>query len=327
MLDIEIGTPDKLFWQERGGKGKKRKITFPVRACPLDEIVGLALRPTKKMNVKDVTANWDDEKVCPIQDIQYPHPIMKDVGQYDKVSKKNLTPYWGDGEAKDNWCQKRLELYLKYLKQMKGFGLVECKTEELYLERVLRKSFIEEEKKNELMELDQVTSEVDTKLSGNSFDRKGSRSADSDSGDDEESMPCLRFNRGQKTDSLRCGDIIAFYKPPYGAGDQRGYCEAKIIYINPKGKQILEIDEFFVNLQPDHQVKRIKRNYRGKLVDHHGKFRPINEYILKKEGGSNAMNRGFKKEKTRVDGIIQKAKEIIKSKLDKDEFGPRDLLR
>jgi len=47
-------------------------------------------------------------------------------------------------------------------------------------------------------------------------------------------------------------------------------------------------------------VKRVKRMHRGKLLDHNGRFRAINNYVLKKEGNPNAAKEIIAESTTRT---------------------------
>lgn len=311
-----------------------------------------------------------------MQYVQYPHPFRKHVGIYDKASIRSLIPFHGDttttttnGNYDDNnenrkWCPKRMELYLKQLKKgNKQFGALEAKTEELYLERVLEKSIMEEKEERERDLLDTVVEDdvtaaaVADEAAGHDavVDGKGEQSqyqanydSEDDDNDDDNDANTNTNNKQRKRPRRRCstsptthkieplrpGDIIAFYKPPFGAGDPNGYTEATILSIDPHaekrgaGNSILTVDEFFVNLQKDHLVKRIKRKLRnGMLVDHpDGCFRAIDKYDLKKEGDPNGHKTVINQRTEETSEIFQRNKHILKKKLE-DVGGPMDVIR
>lgn len=288
-LDKQLGTPDKLCWHEQ--TKKKAKILYPVRIPPVEETIGLSL------------GKWNEESQCVVQYVQYPHKAIKgnDVGRYGIASKKRLIPYYGDEDTKDKWCSKRLESYCKQLKRMhKGFEAVDAKVEGYYLDRVLKQSLLEEAtlSNEEGAEIYDKANPEEVVI------EKSVEEQQSDSGDDDDD------NKGdagrRKTEPLRVGDRIQFYKPHLKAGDPSALCDATILCINPKGDPILTIDQFFMHLPAGHQVKRIQRYNRGKLQDHSGSFRPINSYLLKKEGDKNAAKQTREKESARFNSIVEK---------------------
>jgi hypothetical protein len=296
-------------------------MIYPVRLASREETVGLMLR------------DYNGDTECPVQDIQYPHPQLKGqgIGQFDITSKKSLTPYHGDGVNHNRWCAMKVEQYLKQLKRTynKNLQPLDLKTEECFLQIVLEKSLLEEDQDAKRADVDEaVPEETSTTV-------KEEQRIDSDSDEDyglTTGRPRLR-TRGssngvqERTERLRVGDQIAFYTQMGVAGDATAYREATIHAINPKAEHILTIDDAFTNLQPEHQVKRIRRIHRGKLVDHDGQWRSINNYVLKKEGDPDAYRKVLAGEHARVDGIRQRNKDEMIAKMEKDGFCPKDLLR
>ena len=323
--DTKIG---KLFWQAKSKKGKKQ--LYPVREVTLEETVGLALR------------EWNGEKECPIQHIQYPHNQIKghDVGRYDIASRNALTPYHGgDGDDinRDHWCSTKFTEYTKQLKRShKGLHAIDIKTEELFLQTILQKSLEEGEHEKKCAEVDMALPE---EVSPPSDEEEKKMHAESDDSDEDESQEEIggvtkRRTRGstsgahERTERLRPNDRIAFYKQQSVAGDPRGYCEAKILYIDPKSDYPLQLDEGFTNLEQEHQVKRIQRYERGKLVNNDGgQFRAINKYILKKEGDPDALSKVLAGQTARTNEIIQRRKAEAIANMKKDGFCPEDMLR
>ncbi len=296
-------------------------MIYPVRVASREETVGLMLR------------DYNGDTECLVQDIQYPHPQLKGqgIGQFDITSKKSLTPYHGDGKNQNRWCATKVEQYLKQLKRTynKSLQPLDLKTEECFLQIVLEKCLLEEEQDAKRADVDEaVPEETSTAV-------KEEQRIDSDSEDYNDlttGRPRLR-TRGssngvqERSERLRVGDQIAFYTQMGVAGDATAYREATIHAINPKAGHILTIDDAFTNLQPEHQVKRIKRMHRGKLVDHDGQWRSINNYILKKEGDPDAYRKVLAGEHARVNGIRQRNKDEMVAKMEKDGFCPKDLLR
>lgn len=276
--DQKIGSSNKLYWNER--RQKKAVAIYPVRVVPREEVVGLCLK------------EWDAEKERPVQYIQYPHTqIKKSFGLYDVASVKSLTPYNGDG-PKDAWCPEKIQQYSKQLKRtLKGVTETDLITEETYLNLVLRQSLKEEEIEKERQALLDKTTSVESSTSDNE-----SCPLKEDDGDDDDDVDCSggrmsRFCRSNnvKSEPLRVGDVIEYYKPQSVAGNPDALCEAEVKFIDPKGDPILITSDVFTMLPPDHQVKRVKRMHRGKLTDHNGRFRAINNYVLRKEGVSEAL--------------------------------------
>jgi hypothetical protein len=276
--DQKIGTTNKLYWNER--KQKKNVAIYPIRVVPREEVVGLCLK------------EWDAETERPVQYIQFPHKqIKRDLGLYDVVSVRSLTPYHGDG-PKDSWCSKKIEQYSKQLKRtLKGLTEIDLITEEAFLNLTLKQSLKEEENERERALLDKAAP-VESAASANEDEQ-----ADIDSDDDDDDVDCsgdgrrsrLCRSNNVKSEPLRVGDVIEYYKPHSVAGNPDALCEAEVKFINPKGDPILITSDVFTILPSDHQVKRVKRMHRGKLLDHNGRFRAINNYVLKKEGVSSIL--------------------------------------
>ena len=268
--DQKIGTTNKLYWNER--RQKKNAALYPIRVVPREEVVGLCLK------------EWDAETERPVQYIQFPHKqIKRDLGLYDVVSVRSLTPYHGDG-PKDSWCSKKIQQYSKQLKRtLKGVTEIDLISEEAFLNLVLKQSLKEEENERERALLDKAASVEESAAS----DKKDEQ-AENDSDDDD--VDCMRSrlcrSNNVKSEPLRVGDVIEYYKPHSVAGNPDALCEADVKFIDPKGDPILITSDVFTILPSDHQVKRVKRMHRGKLLDHDGRFRAINNYVLKKEGVS-----------------------------------------
>lgn len=278
QFDQKLGATNKLFWSER--RHKKNATLYPVRVVPREEVVGLSLK------------EWDTETERPVQYIQYPHKqIKRDLGLYDVVSVKSLTPYHGGDGPTDSWCSKRIQQYSKQLKRtLKGLTEIDLLSEKAFLKLVLEQSLKEEESERErslLAEAAPAESAASEKE-----DEQVENDSDDDDDDDVNGSGGGRRSRLCRSDSvkrepLRVGDIIEYYKPTSVAGNPDALCQAEVKFINPKGSPILVTSDIFTILPSDHQVKRVKRMNRGKLLDHHnGSFRAINSYILQKEGVS-----------------------------------------
>jgi hypothetical protein len=308
----------RLFW--RGETKKGTKMIFPVREATTEDIVGLNL------------PHYNNETERPIEYIQYPHQQRKGFGQFCIASIKSLTSYHGE-EERNRWCEIKFERYSRQLRRAhKGLRAVDLKTEEFFLQFVLDKSLAEVEQ--EML----LRAEVDEAIPEETPTTDAGIECIKSSSDEDESenntMGSWKRTRGvksglqEKTEPLRVGDRIAFYKQQGTAGDPTALCENTILYIDPKDKHPLTIDDAFTNLQPDHLVKRIQRYHRGKLVVNEcGQWRSINKFILKKEGDPNAFSKVLAGEHDRMGEIIQRNKEKAIAKMKKDGFCPRDMLR
>mmetsp|Transcript_17543 Transcript_17543/g.28706 ORF Transcript_17543/g.28706 Transcript_17543/m.28706 type:complete len:412 (-) Transcript_17543:769-2004(-) len=315
--DQKLGATNKLFWNER--RQKKNAALYPVRVVPREEVVGLCLK------------EWDFETERPVQYIQYPHKqIKRDLGLYDVVSVKSLTPYHGDGPT-DSWCSKRIQQYSKQLKRtLKGLTEIDLLTEEAFLKLVLAQSLKEEENERERSLLAETAPAEESAASENEYEQIENDSDDDEDIDGSGGGRRSRLCRSDsvKSEPLRVGDIIEYYKPTSVAGNPDALCEAEVKFINPRGNPILITSDIFTILPSDHQVKRVKRMHRGKHLDHpNGRFRAINNYVLKKEGNPNAVRDIMAETTARTKATIQRAKDEISSRMDDGGFFPRDLLR
>ena len=279
QFDQKVGATNKLFWSER--RMKKNATLYPVRVVPREEVVGLSLK------------EWDTETERPVQYIQYPHKqIKRDLGLYDVVSVKSLTPYHGGDGPTDSWCSKRIQQYSKQLKRtLKGLTEIDLLSEKAFLKLVLEQSLKEEESERERSLLaeaapaESASSEKEDEQVENDSDDDDDDDDVNDSGGGRRSRLCR--SESVKREPLRVGDIIEYYKPTSVAGNPDALCQAEVKFINPKGSPIIITSDIFTILPSEHQVKRVKRMHRGKLLDHHnGSFRAINSYILQKEGVS-----------------------------------------
>jgi hypothetical protein len=295
-------------------------MIYPVREATREDIVGLDLR------------DYNDDTECPIEYIQYPHPQVKQFGEFNIASKKSLSSHY-EGEDKSRWCATKLERYSKQLRKAhKGLLAVDLKTEEYFLQLVLERSLAEVDQLRLMhAKVDEAAPQNSPTVDAGIQCEKSSSDEDDDEGNSNEQR---RRTRGvisgvqDQIEPLRVGDRIAYYKPQGTAGDPTALCENTILYIDPKGRHPLTIDDAFTNLPPDHLVKRIQRNRRGKLVDNDGgQWRSIDKFILKKEGDPNAFGNVLRGEHDRNAEIIQRVKDNAISKMEKDGFCPRDMLR
>lgn len=306
VIDGNVGTPDKLFWQERSKKGKKQKEIYPVRVVPPQETVGLGLRA------------WNDNTHSAVQYVQFPHSCMTDLSKYDAVSKRSMCPYYGAGKAKDRWCPAKFEQYSKQLKKKhRKLTALDIKAEELFLQCVLEKSLEEGESEKKMAEVDEAVPSESAAV--NADDKAEEDAVESEDVSEDEGgigrggRPSRRSAgkmQEEKREWLRVGDRIGYFNQTCTAGDMSGYEESIIRYVDPKGERILTLDDPMTNLLPTHLVKRVQMNIRGKLVKNKdAAFRAINTYTMKKEGNPNALRDGLAERTKRVHATMQKHKE------------------
>jgi hypothetical protein len=131
-----------------------------------------------------------------------------------------------------------------------------------------------------------------------------------------------------KTEPLRVGDRIAYFPQQGTAGQLSNRREATVLSIDPKGPHILTIDDAFTNLQPDHLVQRIARLHRGKLVPNdNGIWRPINTFVLKKEGDPDAYSKVLRGEQASVNELKQRLQQSAMTKMKEDGFCLEDVFQ
>jgi len=335
------------------------------------------------------TATTNEEATLPPPKSTFPLPSSSSLSS--TTSATTPTTSTSPKLQKKRWCPIILEKYLKQLKQTnRNFQPMDLKTEELYLERVLDKSYLEEEEalsKNEiLLNGNQDPSEYETpsdngKKNNDDIGNRTKTKDDAESktsarndpntnsatahdkptkqrqlpafststfSDDEEDLLRPGIKRPRRScnpyknpssishlEPLRPGDIIAFYKPPYGHGNSFGYAEAEILAVDPRAEEdgkdtpILTLDDYMIHLPSDHMVKRIRRRVRGgrKVENEMGKFRKIGAYVLKKEGDAEkALRKKMEEDAERGREIVERNKRILKEKL-KEVGGPCDLIR
>lgn len=320
--DVNI---NKLYWHE--ATRKNVKVLYPVRVVTREETVGLALK------------EWDDETHSPIQFVQYPHNQIRggDIGKYTISSKRMLTPYYGKDDNGDRakWCATMFQQYAKQLrKKLKGMRDVDIRTEEIFLQLVLKKSLEEGEEEKKRAEVDEAVPEEPD--ASNEQDSGQAASVGLLEGEEEDSdddtggrrlRGSLNFSAQGKTERLRVGDVIHYYHLGR-AGDQNNLCQATITCIDPKGDPMLTVDDPYTTLQNDQIVKRVKRRVRNKLVDHEGgQFRSIDLYDLRKEGDPNATKKALAREKASTTELLRRNKEAAIAKAKADGFCPEDMLR
>jgi hypothetical protein len=325
-----------LYWRiqpPKNGRGGPRTY-YPVRLAQHDETLGLNL-PAYASN-----------KQCPIEYIQYPHKQIKGhVGQFDTTTKKQLTPYYGQvNDSRYHWNVSMIDCYSTQLQRKhKGITIEDLVTEHWYLQLVLDKSLaeaVEEERLRNAVDTTTPLLEAEETLPSKDTSKNEQRTnsdSDDDSDDDDNAKNGSTSRRKtradksglqDKTEPLRVGDRIAYFPQQGTAGQASNRREATVLSIDPKGPHILTIDDAFTNLQPDHLVQRIARLHRGKLVPNdNGIWRPINTFVLKKEGDPDAYSKVLRGEQASVNEMKQRLQQSAMTKMKEDGFCLEDVFQ
>eukprot|EP00804_Cyclotella_cryptica_P009108 CCRYP_003181-RA/>CCRYP_003181-RA protein AED:0.38 eAED:0.41 QI:0/0/0.5/1/1/1/2/209/387 len=358
-IDKHIYSPQNLFWLLR--QKNKNKQIHPVRIPPDD---------SEYIGYKSVLHVKDPSRQCVVQYLQFPHVEITSnnyIGKYNVVARSRLIPYHGGREKKDanitpgderkegddhdthsrrQWCPILSKAYLKQLKQQyKKMGDIAIRTEELYLERVLKRAFQEMERRQSLHQYDQMAAEEPQKCDATSATEEKTKSdKDNDDNNNNNHDSDRETNRGRRrskrthnqlddttTEWLHCGDVIRFYKPGFAAGDARFLCEATITSIRPRDDPSLVVDcdgEWYLVIPNDHPVMRIKRMERGELVENVGCcYRPVENYTLKREGGNHTVKEVIEKRVQKVKEITERNKRLAIENIERDGCGPTDMFR
>jgi hypothetical protein len=271
------------------------------------------------------------------------------------VPRSKLIPYYGGKpgekciEGKRQWCANLVELLLSRL-QAKASSQIKKKrkpaesesvdicvqSEILYMKRVLECAF-ERQEESALADLRHHQDETESfkaqsalvSQDVNDTDDMTTNVSDGASDCDRDSLSGKKDKRKER---IRPKDIIAYFRPPFAMGDQRGYSTAKIISVDPRGQPVLQLDppDF---LPRDHLIKRIEIVYRGKMVDHtkKGTFRQIDEYALRKavmEENTFEHSVGLIEQSKHLKRAIDESRKILKKKAEEAGMGDcSDLLQ
>lgn len=326
----------KLYWRiqpTKKGHGGPR-IYYPVRLAQHDETVGLNI------------PSYDSNKSCPIEYIQYPHKQIKGhVGQFDVTTKRQLTPYYGQvDDSRNHWNVGLIDCYRTQLQRKhKGITTEDLVTEHWYLQLVLDKSLAEAVEEERLRNaVDTTTPLLEAEETLPSDDASENREQRTNSDDDDSDIDNAKNNGStsrrktradksgmqDKTEPLRVGERIAYFPQQGTAGQLSNRREATVLSIDPKGPHVLTIDDAFTNLHPDHLVQRIARLQRGKLVPNdNGVWRPINAFILKKEGDPDAFSKVLRGEQAAVNELKQRVQQNAMTKMKEDGFCLEDVFQ
>ena len=226
----EITSTDQLAWHSY--VWKKAKYLNPVRIGSKDMIIGL-----------DMQQDFDESKR---HAIEYLSCLKDTTGKRNVVPKSQLLPC---GES-DSWNPELLAEYLETLVEVGDLTELEVRKEELYLRKIL-----------------QVVRERSAKPKMDKEPQPSFVASDLDVEPEvEDSVPisCSIMDT-HKTEPLKAGDAIEYYRAIWKAGDKDALTQAIILSVRPGNTPLkLHNDEV---LPAGHSVKRIFTRVRGSFVD------------------------------------------------------------
>ena len=348
-----LTSPSQLFWCIANKKGGKGKLYYACRVVlNPDQYKGLEL------------PNLKEGEVC-VQYFDYAGAACS-LKNYGNVRRSKLVPFHGlpgDGNAAAaaeeeeeedlttaSWCPNLCALYEKQLqKELKSRiadaeeRAVRIRVHLLFLPMALEHARAQEAK-IKLMTASQKknvkrsrptgcmsSNDIDAALADNEAtdDNDASSGEDADDNDDNDSLDPA--NKKRKTETLRPGDVLEFYHIMAVHGRKEDLRQAKIISVDPKEVAVLIMDNGDC-LPKDHQIKRIKKIHRGKLIDcENAHFQQVNYFRLSKATlkGTDAEKihgAAHAKEASRVGEIITRNMTQLHEKAQADGFAPMDLM-
>ena len=264
------------------------------------------------------------------------------------VQRTKLIPYYGGkpgekcADGKRQWCTNLVQLLrsrlnakaslqIKKKRKLTESDSVEIyvHSEILFLKRVLEFAFERQEQSaladlHNQMETDSynVQSVAVVSQDVNDMDETTGILSDAFSDCDKDSLSGKKL---KKKENIRPKDMIAYYRPPFAMGDQRGYSTAKIISVDPRRQPVLQLDPPDV-LPRDHLIKRVEIVYRGKMVDYRkkGAFRQIDEYVLRKsiiKEHTLENSGGFIRKSKQFKRVIDEGRKIMKKNAEEVGIG------
>lgn len=347
-----ITSPSQLFWCITNKKGGKGKLYYACRVVDNpDQYKGLEL-PDLKVG-----------EVC-VQYFDYAGAACS-LKNYGNVRKSKLIPFHngsadGAGDAAAaaagvdlttaSWCPDLCALYEKQLhKELKSrianaeerairirahllflpMALEHARAQEAEIKRMTasQKKNVKRSRPTGCMS----SNDIDAALADNEATDENDASSGEDDNDDDDNDSLDPANKKRKTEILRPGDVIEFYHIMAVHGRKEDLRQAKIISVDPKEVAVLIMDNGDC-LPKDHQIKRIKKIHRGKLIDcENAHFQQVNYFRLSKATlkGTDAEKihgAAQAKEASRVGEIIKRNMTQLHEKAQADGFAPMDLM-
>ena len=349
-----LTSPSQLFWCIANKKGGKGKLYYACRVVlNPDQYKGLEL------------PNLKEGEVC-VQYFDYAGAACS-LKNYGNVRRSKLVPFHGlsgDGDAAAaaaaaaaavdlttaSWCPNLSALYEKQLqKELKSRiadaeeRAVRIRVHLLFLPMALEHARAQEAK-IKLMTASQKknvkrsrptgcmsSNDIDAALADNEATDDNDASSGEDDNDDDDNDSLDPANKKRKTETLRPGDVLEFYHIMAVHGRKEDLRQAKIISVDPKEVSVLIMDNGDC-LPKDHQIKRIKKIHRGKLVDcDNANFQSVDYFRLSKAklkdvDAKKIQGAAIAKEANRVGEIIKRNMTQFHEKAQADGFAPMDLM-
>ena len=328
MLPRDITAPSQLFWHKTTVKGVKKY--YPCcQSTNTDIASGLKL-PKRE--------TWDTTKKT---FIHYVKSACLAMGEYNVVSTSTLVPFHGNevstegGDAVGQWCPQLCSAYETQMKkQLRKAGEneldtgVSVRSHMIFLEKILENAKVLEEQKTKLATAKQKKTSKIRPVNAMDVDkmllaRSASDTEESSSDDDGAEGVCER-----KTELIRPGDVIEYTDVMAIQGDKNYQMTSKILSVDPRRTPVLVLENGDF-LPPETRVKRIKKIYRGNLLDcDKARYKPISDFKLSKASlvGAEGVAAGIKKEAERVGEVISRNMAAFQEKAQADGFAPMDLM-
>jgi hypothetical protein len=125
-------------------------------------------------------------------------------------------------------------------------------------------------------------------------------------------------NRNKET--LRAGDVIAYYQPNMIFGDERGFRTARIDEIACKKVMVLKLQGGDY-LDREQRVKRLEKMFRGKLVSCDEPWVLLKNLRLRSGKLKGIQSTGIVEETKRIKRVLEKSNEETKEKLKSEGLG------
>ncbi len=182
----------------------------------------------------------------------------------------------------------------------------------------------------EMNDCEQIVDDNTDDGGGNGNNGNNNHHSTNDVEDSDDSSICSDFveEYKHKSERIRPGDIIEYYKPTAIFGDKRNRVQAEVLSVDPRGNPKLKLNTCDY-LDGETKVRRVKIIMRGKLIDYDkGGYKAITQYKLNKGDLGRNVQSGILQETKRITSIINKNKEKMIKDVQASGMGDcRDLLR
>lgn len=345
-----LTSPSQLCWCIANKKGGKGKLYYACRVVDNpDQYKGLEV------------PNLKEGEVC-VQYFDYAGAACS-LKNYGNVRKSKLVPFYGSAPSTDSgdtadvdlttvpWCPDLCALYEKQLeKELKSRiadaeeRAVRIRVHLLFLPMALEHARAKEAETKRLTASQKKnakrprptgcmsSNDIDAALADNEETAENDASSEDDGNEDDDDDDSLDpANKKRKTEILRPGDVLEFYHIMAVHGRKEDLRQAKIISVDPKEISVLIMDNGDC-LPKDHQIRRIKKIHRGKLIDcDNASFRSVDYFRLSKAklkevDGNKILGAAHAKEARRVGEIINRNMTKLQEKAQADGFAPMNVM-